>query len=110
MRLVLVAGFLLTGCSGSEFENPTAQDVRLAARKCGAVVTGFGPIPDHKTGPSNRQLGLPNAYLKIDIKSSAEFDTKANCMDRELKSVGAYSYIWGPNGEDLLNEYRDHDS
>ena len=103
MRLGLAAVLLVAGCSDSQRRDATEEEIRSAAAECGAVVSRLGrSVDENRNGPSNSELGIPNIWVTIDIRSAAEFTAKANCMDRELNAFGAYSRIRGPNGEDLL--------
>jgi hypothetical protein len=103
--LLMVAGgaLLLAWWPAGQRRDATEAEVRAAAAKCGAIITTVNHLQNETgEGPTNRELGIPNIAVTIDIGSKAEFATKANCIDRELWAQHAYSNIWGPNGEDLL--------
>jgi hypothetical protein len=101
MRLALAAAVLVAGCSDRGRRDATEEEVRSAAAKCGAVVTRLDRSAEERKN-RNRELGIPHISVTIAFQSDAEFSTKANCIDRELNTLGAYSRIGGPNGEDLL--------
>ena len=96
-----LTAFLAAGCSDDRRRDATEEEVRSVASKCGATITHFYQAADEEK-LSNRKLGTPNVSVTIDIKNNDEFVAKANCIDRELNTLGAYALIGGPNGEDLL--------
>jgi hypothetical protein len=103
MRLGLAAAVLLGGCSDGQRRDATVEEVRAAAAACGANVRRLHRSADEKkNGRSRRELGMANISVTIETPNDADFSAKANCIDRELNALGAYSNISGPNGEDLL--------
>lgn len=103
MRLGPTAILLVMGCSDGQRRDATVEEVRSAAAECRAVVSRLSQRREEtKNRPSNRGLGIPNISVTIDIQSGADFRAKAICIDRALNAFGAYSNIYGPDGEDLL--------
>jgi hypothetical protein len=103
MRMILSATLLFIACSDQQRRDATDSEIRAAAAKCLASVTRLGQHKEQKrSGPSNRELGIPGVFVVIDSQNDTDFTTKANCLDRELNKANAYSSIYGPNGEDLL--------
>jgi hypothetical protein len=92
---------LLAGCSDGQRRDATEDEVRSAARECGAAVARLDHTEDSKRA-YNRQIGIPNISVTLDFRTEAEFIAKANCIDGNLAARGVYSNIGGPNGEDLL--------
>jgi len=100
---VAIAVLLLAWWPNGQRRDATEAEVRAAAAKCGAMVDRLHHLEnENEQGPTNRELGMPNIGVGIATKSDAEFSAQANCIDRELGKLHAYSNIWGPNGEDLL--------
>jgi hypothetical protein len=103
MRLTLITTLFLVGCSDGQRRDATEAEVRAAAAKCDAPVIRMGRNVERKrSGPSDRELGIPSIFVKINSKNAADFESKASCIDQELNVANAYSNIYGPNGEDLL--------
>jgi hypothetical protein len=101
--LSMASLLLAAGCSDSRRRDATEDEVRSVASKCGAVVNHVRHSADKRDdGPSLTELGIPTISVTIDTRTRAEFSFIANCIDRELHALGAYSRIYGPNGEDLL--------
>ena len=76
----------------------TEKEVRGIAAKCGVVIRYFGPARGKHALPDP-----PNVSTSIVAHSDEEFDTKANCLNRGLKALGATSFIGDGTGRSLLN-------
>lgn len=79
------------------YHDATDLEVSQVAAKCGATISHFAP-----TSEDHSRLGLPNVSMTIDAQSREEWESKANCVYSELRALGAFSFISGPNGESLL--------